>query len=99
MLGSGVAARERDFDGHGNDAGLEAAVEGADEADRVVVGIDQGDAIAGFQAAISRSAQIFVEQRVGYFLRSAHQFAVRQRHARFTIGVQDCRCRSFGVRR
>ena len=100
LLWSGVAARERHLDWHGHDAGLEAAVERADEVDGVVVRVDEGDAVAGLQAALADDAtQRLVQQRVRDLVRAAEQLAVGQRHAHLAVRVQDRRRWRFVRRR
>ena len=42
LLGTGIATSQWYFDGDGHDAGVEAAVEGADKADGIAIRVHQG---------------------------------------------------------
>lgn len=81
LLRTGVPAGQRHLDGHGHDAGERAAVERAQEVQRVAVRVDQSHTVAVFQTFAAAAAGAFdqrpVEQRVGYFVRSAEEFACR----------------------
>ena len=48
---SGVPAGDGDLDGHRDGAGHDAPVKGAEEAEGVVVGVDQGHAVTGLDTA------------------------------------------------
>lgn len=52
LLGTRVATSQRYLNRHWHDTGLQAAVKSAHEADRVIVWINEGNSVAGFQATI-----------------------------------------------
>lgn len=52
LLGARVATCQRYLNRHWHDTGLQAAIKGAHEADRVVVRVNEGDSVTGFQATI-----------------------------------------------
>ena len=62
-------SRDWDFDWHGHNAGHDAAVEGADEVEGVVVGVDEGNPVAGFHVHLGRFEPDPVEKGVRDFLR------------------------------
>ena len=51
LLRSGVPASDGDLDGHRDGAGHDAPVKCAEEAEGVVVGVDQGHAVTGLDTA------------------------------------------------
>jgi hypothetical protein len=94
LLGTGVATRERHLDGHRHDTRLQAAVERAYEVNGVVVGVDEGDPVAGLEAALAHhSTQRLVQQRIRYLVGATQQFPVRQRHAELAVRIEDRCCR------
>ena len=68
-------SRDRDFDGYWNDTGHDAAVEGAHEVEGIVVGVHEGDPVAGLDVDLGRLEPDSVQKCVGDFMRSAQQFA------------------------
>ena len=63
-------SRDWHFDGHGHDPGHDTSVEGADEVEGVVVGVDEGNPVAGFHVHLGRFEPDAVEEGIRDFLRA-----------------------------
>ena len=79
LLWSGVATRDRHLDRYGHSSGHDAPVERTQEAQRVVVRVDEGYAVARLDAAHGvRSEPDSVQQCVSDLVRAAQKFAWKQ---------------------
>lgn len=59
LQGTSVPSSDGYFDGDGYDSSLQASVKSAQKVDGIVVWIDQGDPVAGFQAGVAVFAELF----------------------------------------
>ena len=65
------------LNGYWDDARSEAAIEGADKGDRVVVGVDEGHAVPGLDARIALRPHL-MQQVVGDLVGPAQQLAWKE---------------------